>query len=529
MRAPAGPSRAADGGPLPESGTMIARLRLAPLSPAAQRRLLEILPGALTWLVLLVPVCVAFAIRLNDPTKLWILGVGAILLDCYWFTRTTLTVRSVRRSLRRIEETQATDWWAHCLQMEVAEGAPHPTEVVHCALIPTYTESYEVLRATVAALAGQNYPADRRLVAIITRVTDTGGWENVARLREEFGDRFLAFLHIKDPLLPGIVVGKSAAMSYGGPELRRACDALGLDPARTIVTDLDFDFRLNPQYFAYITAQFCGVPDRLTSIWQPVPVFTNNLWKVPAAVRVMATAATQWQMFLHDNPHRLVMFSSYSMSMKLLSEVGYWDSDVIPEDSRFFWKSFFRYGERLNVRPAFLTVCGDAPRARDYASTHVSQYNQIKRWAWGVTDIAYVTTRMLEHTEIPWRLRARRFSYLVFNHLTWTTLPVLLFFGGLLPAFIDLDYSLSTAAQWIGYATAGILSLTLLNTLVLIHTDRRMCSKPAGWRWWRRLYADLQLFLYPPVGLALSVIPALEAQTRLMFGAYIEYVVADKG
>jgi len=117
----------------------------------------------------------------------------------------------------------------------------------------------------------------------------------------------------------------------------------------------------------------------------------------------------------------------------------------------------------------------------------------------------------------------------VFNHLTWTTLPVLLFFGGLLPAFIDLDYSLSTAAQWIGYATAGILTLTLANTLVLISTDRRMCAKPEGWPWWRRWYADLQLFLYPPVGLALSVLPALEAQTRLMFGAYIEYVVAEKG
>jgi len=508
---------------------MLARPRLAALSPAAQRRLLEILPGALTWLVLLAPVVAAFAIRLNDPTKLWLLGVGAILLDCYWFMRTTLTVRSVRRSLRRIQDTESRDWWAHCMTMEVAEGVPHPREIVHCALIPTYTESYAVLRGTVAALADQNYPDRQRVVAIITRVTDVGGWENVARLREEFGHRFLAFLHIKDPLLPGIVVGKSAAMAHGGPELRRACDELGLDPARTLVTDLDSDFRLHPQYWAYITAQFCSVPERLTSIWQPVPLFTNNLWKVPAAVRVMATAATQWQMFLHDNPHRLVMFSSYTMPMRLLTEVGYWDSDVIPEDSRFFWKSFFRYGERLHVRPAFLTVSGDAPRARDYASTHVSQYNQIKRWAWGVTDIAYVTTRMLEHTEIPWRLRARRFAYLVFNHLTWTTLPVLLFFGGLLPAFIDLDYSLSTAAQWIGYATAGILTLTLANTLVLISTDRRMCAKPEGWPWWRRWYADLQLFLYPPVGLALSVLPALEAQTRLMFGAYIEYVVAEKG
>ena len=511
---------------------MIAVRRRVALSPATQQRLLEILPGAVSWTILLTPVAVAFAIRLNDPTKLWILGVGAVMLDVYWFARTTWTVRSVRRSLRELQATQAIDWWQRCREMTPAPGAPQPSEVTHCVLIPTYTEKYEVLRATVEALADQNYPDHLRVVAVITRVSDTGGWENVARLREEYGHRFRGFIHIKDPLLPGIVVGKSAAMAYGGPVLRAACDEMGLDPTRTLVTDLDSDFRLHPQYFAYVTAQFCGIGDadgtRLTSIWQPVPVFMNNLWRVPAAVRVMATAATQWQMFLHDNPRRLVMFSSYSMSLQLLTEVGYWDDDVIPEDSRFFWKAFFKYGAALRVRPAFLPVFGDAPRTNEYRSTHVSQYNQIKRWAWGVTDVAYVTTRMLRHTEIPRRLRSQRYRYLVFNHLTWTTLPVLLFLGGSLPAIVDLDYALSTAAAVIGWTTAGVLTLTLLNTVVLIQVDRRMCAKPAEWKWWRRRYADLQLFLYPIVGLSLSVIPALEAQTRLMFGAYLEYTVTEK-
>ncbi len=509
---------------------MIALLRGFSPSSRTQQRLLEILPGALTWFVLLVPVLTAFAIRLNDPGQLWILGVGAVALDLYWLFRTTYTVRCVRRSLRALERTAAVDWWLRCRELEDASpaGAPRPSEVIHCALIPTYTERYEVLRETVAALAAQNYPHRQIVCAVITRVTDQGGIENVSRLREEFAGRFRDFVHIKDPLLPGVVLGKSAAMSYGGPVLRQACDAMGLDPRKTMVTDLDSDYRLHPQYFAYLTAQFCVAGNRLTSIWQPVPVFLNNLWRVPAAVRVMATAATQWQMFLHQNRKRLVMFSSYSMSLNLLSEVGYWDADVIPEDSRFFWKAFFRYGAELDVRSAFLPVHGDAPRARDYSSTHLSQYNQIKRWAWGATDIPYVTARILHHPEIPWRLRARRYSSLIFNHLTWSTLPLLLFFGGALPAFIDLDYSLSTAAELIGYLTAGILTVTLLNTLLLIQVDRRMCPKPAGWPWWRRRWADLQLFLYPVVGLALSVIPALEAQTRLMFGAYLEYRVTEK-
>ena len=489
---------------------------------------MEILPGALTWTVLLLPVVVAFAIRLNNPADLWILGLGAILLDSYWLVRTGITVRSVRKSATMLEQNVQRDYWNECLQLELPKDRPSPRDVVQCALIPTYTEKYEVLHATVKALHDQNFPGKQMVCAIITRETDYGGIENVARLREEFGEHFLSFLHIKDPLLPGIVVGKSAAMAYAGPVLRRHCDELGLDPRKTMVTDLDSDFRLHPQYFAYITKEFLTADHHLTSIWQPVPVFLNNIWRVPTAVRIMASAATQWQMFLHQHPHRLVMFSSYTMALQLASEVGYWDDDVIPEDSRFFWKSFFHYGEKLKVRPAFLPVYGDAPRARDYTTTHVSQYNQIKRWAWGATDIPYVSQRILEHTEIPWKLRARRFSQLIFNHLSWATLPVLLFLGGSLPATIDLDYSLAPVSVVIGWTTAGILTITLLNTIALIQVDKRVCPRPRHWGWWQMRYSEIQLFLYPLVGLALSVIPALEAQTRLMFGAYLEYKVTEK-
>lgn len=334
---------------------MLATARFRRLPVHIQQRLLEIFPGALTWTVLLAPIVIGFIIRLNDPNKLWILGVGAVCLDLYWLRRTTQLVRCARRSQRTIDQTAARDWWQECLALQIAEGAPRPQDIVHCALIPTYTEKYEVLRGTVEALANQNYPDDQRVVAIITRVSDKTGWENVARLREEFGHRFRNFIHIKDPLLPGIVVGKSAAMAYGGPVLKAACDEMGLDPNLTLVTDLDSDFRLHPQYFAYITAEFCGADDRATSIWQPVPVFLNNLWRVPAAIRVMATAATQWQMFLHQNPKRLVMFASYTSSLHLIEDVGYWDDDVIPEDLAFLLEVVLQIRLPLARETGFLT------------------------------------------------------------------------------------------------------------------------------------------------------------------------------
>ena len=239
---------------------MIARSSAIPLSQHTQQRLLEILPGALTWFALLVPVVVAFAIRLNDPGMLWILGVGAVLLDAYWLVRTTVTVRCVRRTMGALQANDRIDWWQRCEEFEASlpEGAPAPSEIVQCALIPTYTESYEVLRATVAALAAQNYPEQLRVCAIITRETDAGGIENVrppARGVRRQVPRRSCTSAIR--CCRASWSGKSAAMAYGGPVLKAACDELGLDPTRTLVTDLDSDFRLHPQYFAYITLQFC--------------------------------------------------------------------------------------------------------------------------------------------------------------------------------------------------------------------------------------------------------------------------------
>src|SRR5437879_11379904 len=110
---------------------------------------------------------------------------------------------------------QRQDWWERCLELSPDPSRPEPRSIVHAVLIPTYTEPYEILRETVSAVAEANYPTSQKVVAIITRETDRAGWANVRRLQDEFGAQLHAFLHIKDPLLPGIVVGRSEERRVG--------------------------------------------------------------------------------------------------------------------------------------------------------------------------------------------------------------------------------------------------------------------------------------------------------------------------
>jgi cellulose synthase/poly-beta-1,6-N-acetylglucosamine synthase-like glycosyltransferase len=507
---------------------VVRSVRLNPTQRRVQRAL-EIAPGALTWTILILPVVASLIFA---PY----IAYAIFAIDVYWFLRTAIVVVGIRSTFGRMRTAMRTDWWQRCQALpDEQPGVLNPRTIVHAVLIPTYTEPYPILRETVRAIAESDYPAENKVVAIITRETDRAGWENVRRLQDEFGSQLRAFFHIKDPLLPGIVVGKSAAMAYGGPVLRRELEGLGLSAQDVIITDLDSDFRVHRQYFAYVTYHYVTDPRRLECIFQPIPMFHNNLWRVPFAVRIMASACTQWQMFLSSRPDRLVAFSSYSMSLDLVIKANYWDDDVIPEDSRFYWKSFFATHGGLKMVPVFLPLYGDAPEASDRGlpwervKTHANQYNQIKRWAWGVSDVPYVTVRLLRHPEIPLPLRARRYGYMVFNHLTWTTLPVLLLFGAALPRLLQFDWNLTQQADQLALYAFILINIAFLNIAALILVERRINPPmPRTWSYVHQVWAYFQLAFYPIVGLVFSVLPALEAQSRLMVGMYLEYKVTEK-
>ena len=539
--------------------------------------MLEIIPGLVTWALIISPI----ALSLRFPE---IVAWAVLTFDFYWFYKAVMLTSSVVVAFLRIRRVTAIDWRRRAMgladlparaaeldrlvplvreRVEALERAgersaaaggrreldrlrderldverllarrgepiPDPRRLWHVALVPTYTEPYEKLYETVRALAEADWPTDRKMVAIITRETDTTGRENVARLQEIFGSRFLHFFHILDPLEPGIVVGKSAAMAFGGRWLYDRLLELRFDPKEVVVTDLDSDYRVHPQYFGYLTYVFVTDPDRFRRLYQPVPMFHNNLWDTPMAVRLVAVGATHVQMWRSLDPNKLISFSSYAVSLQTVHEVDYWATDAIPEDSRFYWKSFFRYSGEFRAIPLFIPMYGDAVRAKSYPRTLVQQYLQIRRWAWGVTDIPYYIRNAVAHDEIPLWRRLRRLADLWLDHINWAIAPFVIIFGSNLPLFLNPDFAKTTLGQNLPVYAAWLLTGALCCLLVLIYVEHRIAPpKPASWGPGRRLLTWLQWFFLPVVGLFFSNLPALDAQTRLMTGRYLEYRVTEK-
>ncbi|MEA2645294.1 MAG: hypothetical protein QOE92_377, partial [Chloroflexota bacterium] len=64
---------------------------------------------------------------------------------------------------------------------------------------------------------------------------------------------------------------------------------------------------------------------------------------------------------------------------------------------------------------------------------------------------------------------------------------------------------------------------------VLIYVDEKLVPpRPPEWGLLRRVKSYVEVLFYPFFGLFFSVIPALESQTRLMLGFYLEYRVTEK-
>ena len=543
----------------------------------ALQRLLEVVPGAVTWGLIVLSVGLSF--RWPEVVAWFVLT-----FDVYWLYKAVMLTGSVAAAFTMIRRTVAIDWRTRTfglrdiagrigdIEPRVAaiearvklldragerlaagggrreaarlrderrgllrllarrgEAIPDPDRLWHVALVPTYTEPYEKLHETVRALAEADWPRERKMVAIITRETDHGGRENVARLREAFGDAFLHFFHILDPLEPGIVVGKGSAMAYGGRWLYRELTGLGFDPREVLVTDLDSDYRVHPGYFGYLSWTFLTEPDRFRRLYQPVPMFHNNLWDTPLPVRLVAIGATHVHMWHSLTPEKLVSFSSYSVSLQTVHEVDYWATDAIPEDSRFYWKSFFRYSGEFRAIPLFMPIYGDAVRARSYPRSLVQQYTQIRRWAWGVTDIPYYIRNAFAHTEIPRLLRVRRLLDLWLDHLNWAIAPFVIIFGSNLPLFLNPAFAQTTLGQNLPLYASWLLTGAFGCLAVLMYVEERIAPpRPVTWGLLRIVASRIQWLLIPIVGLVFSNLPALDAQTRLMAGRYLEYRVTEK-
>jgi len=295
------------------------------------------------------------------------------------------------------------------------------------------------------------------------------------------------------------------------------------------ITNEDADAVLHPSFGSALAYQFLDNPQRYRRIWQAGIMFYNNIWRVPAPIRVLATSFSIYQLYVLMRPESLINFSTYSTSLKMIDEIGYWDTNVIPEDYRLFFKAYFATQGQVEVEPIFLPVYNDAAEANGFWQTMANQYQQIKRWAWGVSDDAYIIKQWLTVPDMPFWEKTLRVFHVLEGHFLWPVNWFAITLGAALPAILNPEFAQTVMGKTLPQVSSVILTLALVSLLVTYLVDRaNRPPRPHQVSLIRRLLSPLELLLLPVVGLFFSALPGIDAHTRLMMGRYIEYRVTEK-
>lgn len=482
------------------------------------QRLLEIMPGFFSWSLILFP----FWGSLIFPIAV---AYYVIAFDVYWLYRSISTAFLAVIAHFRMQATETFDW------MGDVSVFPDWKRVHHVIIIPTYKEPISTLRRTLNGLRKQTIPKTQISIVVSFEKREGSAAKKKERtVRQEFANVFAHLITTFHPDIPGEVAGKSSNTSWAAKLAKRELvDQRRYDINYLTVTSEDADAVLHPNYLAALTYSFLDHPKRYRRIWQSAVVFYNNIWRVPAPIRVLATTMSVFQMFVLMRHDRLINFSTYSTSMKLVQEIGFWDVDVIPEDYRLFFKAYFHFKGNLDVEPIFLPVYADAAESTSYWKTMVNQYEQIKRWAWGVSDDPYIIKQWIRAREISFWEKTIRVAKVLEDHFLWPVNWFAITIGALLPPLINENFSRTILGKTLPQVSSAILTLSLFSLLVILIIDaRQRPPRPVNISLLKRLFQPFEFILLPIVGFFFNALPGIDAHTRLMLGRYIEYRVTEK-
>src|SRR3989338_2553647 len=136
-------------------------------------------------------------------------------------------------------------------------------------------------------------------------------------------------------------------------------------------------------------------------------MFSNNIWDSPAIMRVAATGTTFWSMSEQVRPERLLTFSSHSMPWQALVDVGFWQTDVVSDDSRIFVQCLLHYDGQYAVVPLHMPIYMDTVLSDNLWKSLKNLFKQQQRWGWGSENIPFLIWHFSKNKAIPLRVRLR--------------------------------------------------------------------------------------------------------------------------
>jgi hypothetical protein len=304
--------------------------------------------------------------------------------------------------------------------------------------------------------------------------------------------------------------------------------------------------------------------DRYRAFWQPAIFNSNNIWEVPAPLRLLDGLSGINRLANLTLPGSLKFPTScYSLAWRMLHEVDYWDEEVIPEDWHVYLKCCYALGDRVHVVPMYVALGNDCVRTESYMRTMRAHYFQAVRHAWGASDIPYAWRATWRKGPLGFGRRLLLASTVTKVHVLWmaqwylVTLGIILpkvaaSFGAPMPGWwtnrafhvpgitwhLDVIFQPSRwfdgdpwiePTMWLN-PPGLLLAVCILPLFLLAAMEfRARGPRPAHVSVTTALGSLLIWPLMAPITFVWASMPALHAQLRLASGRGLVYRVAEKG
>ncbi|MDO4747183.1 MAG: glycosyltransferase family 2 protein [Candidatus Saccharibacteria bacterium] len=404
---------------------------------------------------------------------------------------------------------------------------PNPAKVYHAVIMTAYNEGEEVLIPSIEAVANSTFPNDH---IIFVFAYEARGGEEMDQLAQKLARKykgvFKQFILSKHPdNIAGEIIGKGPNLTFAGHILAQYVADKHLPVENIIVTSLDSDNHVHSKYLDSVAYEFITHPNRQRLSYQPVSLFTNNIWDAPAPSRVIAVSNSFFNVISTMRPHLLRNFASHSQPLQALEAMNFWSKRTIVEDGHQYWRSLFFFNGDYTVLPIRIPIYQDAVIDETFWKTVKAQFVQVRRWYYGASDVAYVGSRLFTRREnrfMPFWQLFPKFWRLLDGHVTLAILAPIVAFGGWVPMIMNVS-----AHSMVAYNLPNIVSIveTLASIGLIISvlvSFKILPKRPAKYRKGRNLLMILQWILMPITSIIYQSLAAFYAQTRLMLGLYME-------
>jgi cellulose synthase/poly-beta-1,6-N-acetylglucosamine synthase-like glycosyltransferase len=483
------------------------------------QRFFEMLPAALAWGTFIALIGLSFVLPFQ-------VALFVLIFDLYWLFKAVYLSVHLIVAYRQMKSDIQIDW------LDKAKSLKGFDEINHIVMFLTYDESPEVLSQSIESLAKMEYPLDKVLVVVATEEREGQARDKKEKyLIKKFKGTFREFIVTTHPDgIDGEMKAKGANATYAAKQMKGYLEQKNIAIDQTIISVFDSDTVSHPKYFAALTYEFLNAKNPHKHSYQPLPMYHNNIWDAPAFTRVVAISSSFWHMMESVRFDRMVTFSSHSMSFKTLVKVNYWPVNMVSDDSVIYWKCVNYYNGDYSVIPIHIPVSLDAVQAHNPIQAFKNQYFQMRRWAYGIENLATTMRSYAINSKAPLGDRIRRIGNMIEGHYTWATSAFILaifiwfpiWFGG--NAFQSTVFSNNLPR----YASI-IMNITLLGLIITAYINILLLPpRPKRYSKLRTTMMYLQWIFIPFVAIFLGALPAIEAQTRLLFGKYLGFWVTPK-